>query len=170
MLSNVCSVFAQHPELELEDSASIEQVNKVMAARRDALISPRFLTAWVGASFFTKDNIENDCGVDPMAYKDGLTYYDFGKCPVGIEYNDYGVGVLVSFRMFGEDGYKFKRDLMAFGYKLHSKKKTTVIENGFSDVGSGTESIYKYKTKHGFSVCHIVEGQAMMFTFYRSQK
>ena len=32
--------------------------------------------------FFTKENIEKDCGVYPSAYSGGKVFYNFPKCPV----------------------------------------------------------------------------------------
>lgn len=165
-----CSVCAQsHPELELEDSASIEQVNKVKATRRAALLTPSYLANWIGASFFTKDNIENDCGVEPTAYSGGKVFYDFGNCFVGIEYNAMNVGISLSFRLFGEDGYKFKTQLIKFGYVVVRRKPMTVLEGSYA--GRGTLLVMKKRLKvGGYSVCELLEGQSMSFEFYRTQK
>ena len=165
-----CSVCAQsHPELELEDSASIEQVEKVKAARRAALLTPEYLANWVGANFFTKDNIENDCGVDPTAYSGGKVFYAFDNCYVGIEYNSMNVGISLSFRLFGEDGYNFENRLLKFGYVVVRRKPMTVFEGSYT--GNGTLLVMKKRLKlGGYSVCELLEGQSMMFEFYRTRK
>ena len=149
----------------------VEQQDFTVAkSRQDMLLTPPYLSNWIGASNFTKDNIENDCMVEPIAYNRGYVYYSFSKCPVGIEYNSIGVGISMTFRLFGEDAYDFKRSLIEYGYKLSSKKQVMLAENNFGDVGRGVKSVYRLPRKNGVSICEIVEGQAMMFTFYRVRK
>lgn len=165
-----CGCYAQsNSELEIMDSTSIEHVQKVKAARRAALLTPKYLANWIGTSFFTKDNIENDCGVEPSAYSGGKVFYAFDNCYVGIEYNSLNVGVSLSFRLFGEDGYKFKNQLIKYGYVVVRRKPMTIFESDYT--GRGTLTIMKKKLKvGGYSVCELLEGQFMMFEFYRSQK
>ena len=146
-------------------------VNKEIEERREKLLTPEYLANWVGASFFTKDNIEKDCDVYPMAYSGGKVFYDFPQCPVTMEFADHPqVCIYVSFRLFGEDGYKFRTQLLNFGYKLKSKSNALVAENNFGDLTNGKVSVYKYALKSGgYSVCKITEWQAFMFEFYRSK-
>lgn len=165
-----CNGYAQsNPELEITDSTSEQQVSEVKAARRAALLTPKYLANWIGASFFTKDNIENDCGVEPTAYSGGKVFYAFDNTYVGIEYNSMNVGVSLSFRLFGEDGYNFKKQLIKYGYVVVQKKSMTVFDDSYT--GNGILTIMKKKLKvGGYSVCELLEGQFMMFEFYRSQK
>ena len=80
------------------------------------------------------------------------------------------VCIYVSFRLFGEDGYQFRTQLLNFGYRLKSKSNALVAENNFGDLTNGKVSVYKYPLKNGgYSVCKITEGQAFMFEFYRSK-
>lgn len=136
------------------------------------MLTPEYLANWVGASFFTKENIEKDCGVYPSAYSGWKVFYNFPKCPVTMEFTeDKQVCIYLSFRLFGEDGYNFRKELINYGYKLRSKSEALVAENNFGDLMNGIVSIYKCALKNGgFSVCQITEGQAFMFEFYRSKK
>lgn len=138
----------------------------------EKLLTPEYLANWVGASFFTKENIENDCDVYPSAYSGGKVFYNFPKCPVTMEFTeDKQVCIYLSFRLFGEDGYNFRKELINYGYKLRSKSDALVAENNFGDLTNGKVSIYKCALKNGgYSVCQITEGQAFMFEFYRSKK
>lgn len=147
-------------------------VNKEVQERREKLLTPEYLANWVGASFFTKENIEKDCDVYPTAYSGGKVFYDFPQCPVTMEFTDKNhVCVYVSFRLFGEDGYQYRTKLLDFGYKLKSKSNAFVAEYNFDDLTNGKVSVYKYALKNGgYSVCKITEGQAFMFEFYRSKK
>lgn len=140
--------------------------------RREKLLTPEYLANWVGASFFTKEAIERDCEVYPMAYSGGKVFYDFPKCPVTMEFTDSKqVCIYLSFRLFGEDGYDFRKELIQYGYKLSSKSNALVAENNFGDLTNGKVSVYKCALKSGgYSVCKITEGQAFMFEFYRSKK
>ena len=171
MLSNVYGAFAQNENLipSVEEDA-YEQSVKVAKSRQDMLLTPPYLSGWIGASNFTRQNIEQDCMLEPMAYQGGYVYYDFTKCPVGIEYNSVDVGISMTFRLYGEDAYLFKKSVIDYGYKLVSKRQVTVAENNFNGVGSGIRSVYKMPKKNGVAVCEIIEGQAMMFTFYRAKK
>lgn len=145
-------------------------VNKERQERREKLLTPEYLANWIGASFFTKDNIEKDFDVYPMAYSGGKVFYDFPQCPITMEFADQSqVCIYVSFRLFGADGYKFRAKLLDYGYKLKSKFNSLVAENNFESMTNGKVSIYKYALKNGgYSVCKITEGQAFMFEFYRS--
>ena len=138
----------------------------------EKLLTPEYLANWVGASFFTKENIENDCDVYPSAYSGGKVFYNFPKCSVTMEFTeDKQVCIYLSFRLFGEDGYNFRKELINYGYKLRSKSDALVAENNFGDLTNGKVSVYKCALKNGgYSVCQITEGQAFMFEFYRSKK
>lgn len=138
----------------------------------EKLLTPEYLANWVGASFFTKESIENDCDVYPSAYSGGKVFYNFPKCPVTMEFTeDKQVCIYLSFRLFGEDGYNFRKELINYGYKLRSKSDALVAENNFGDLTNGKVYIYKCALKYGgYSVCQITEGQAFMFEFYRSKK
>lgn len=163
------SIFrANNTTSNVNNSKDIEEVE----SRREKLLTPEYLSNWVGASFFTKENIEKDCNVSPVAYSSGKVFYDFPKCPVTMEFTDKShVCISVSFRLFGEDGYNFKKELIDYGYKLTSKSSALIAENNFGDMGYGQTSIYKKRLKNGdFSVVSITEGQAFMFEFCRSKK
>ena len=168
IITSVC--YAQsHPELEITDSTSEQQVEAVKTARRAALLTPKYLANLVGANFFTKDNIENDCGVYPAAYSGGKVFYAFDNCYVGIEYNSMNVGISLSFRLFGEDGYNFKNQLIKYGYVVVRRKSMTIFESDYT--GRGTLIVMKKKLKvGGYSVCELLKGQFMMFEFYRARK
>lgn len=162
----------EQERIAAEMRAKEDSVRNAYREKQNLLLTPEYLANWVGASFFTKESIENDCNVRPAAYNGGSIFYDFSKCPVTMTFDEASnVCTEISFRLFGEDGYQMKRDLIDYGYKLI--KKTTgdlIIENNFYDVQTGTTSIYKYKLKQGgYSTCRITEGQAMMFTFYRTK-
>lgn len=156
------------------DSIRNESINSVKneEERCKKLLTPEFLANWVGASFFTKENIEKDCGVYPIAYSGGKVFYDFPKCPVTMEFTeDKQVCIYLSFRLFGEDGYNFRKELVNYGYKPRSKSNALVAENNFGDLTNGKVSVYKCALKSGgYSVCQITEGQSFMFEFYRSKK
>ena len=169
---------ARKKAVELANKARLESINnerlslvKEEEERCEKLLTPEYLANWVGASFFTKESIEKDCGVYPTAYSGGKVFYDFPKCPVTMEFTeDKQVCIYLSFRLFGEDGYNFRKELINYGYKLHSKSNALVAENNFGDLTNGKVSIYKYTLKNGgYSVCQITEGQAFMFEFYRSK-
>lgn len=140
--------------------------------RQNMLLTPEYLANWVGASFFTKESIEADCEVSPITYNGGHVFYDFSKCPVTMEFDDKThVCIEISFRLFGEEGYQMKTDLINYGYQLKSKSRGDLVaENNFQNLQTGTTSIYKFKLKNGgYSTCRITEGQAMMFTFTRTK-
>ena len=162
--------LANRARLDSINNARLKDNNEIQE-RREKLLTPEYLANWVGASFFTKENIEKDCDVYPMAYSGGKVFYDFPQCPVTMEFADHPqVCIYVSFRLFGEDGYKFRTQLLNFGYKLKSKSNALVAENNFGDLTNGKVSVYKYPLKNGgYSVCKITEGQAFMFEFYRSK-
>lgn len=170
---------ARKKAVELANKARLDSINnerfkveKEEEERCEKLLTPEYLANWVGASFFTKENIEKDCGVYPSAYSGGKVFYNFPKCPVTMEFTeDKQVCIYLSFRLFGEDGYNFRKELINYGYKLRSKSEALVAENNFGDLMNGKVSIYKCALKNGgFSVCQITEGQAFMFEFYRSKK
>lgn len=154
------------------DSVSRLKSESVYEERCNELLTPQYLANWVGASFFTKEQIEKDCGVSPIAYNGGKVFYDFPKCPVTMEFEDTNnVCVELSFRLYGEDGYNMKRSLITYGYKLQNKSEDLIAENNFMDLQVGKRSTYKLKLKQGgYSICIVTEGQAMMFTFYRSNR
>ena len=154
------------------DSVSRLKGKSVYEERCNELLTPQYLANWVGTSFFTKEQIEKDCGVSPIAYNGGKVFYDFPKCPVTMEFEDTNnVCVELSFRLFGEDGYNMKKSLIAYGYKLQGKSEDLIAENNFMDLQIGKRSTYKLKLKQGgYSICIVTEGQAMMFTFYRSNR
>lgn len=154
------------------DSVACLESNSPYEKRCDELLTPQCLANWVGASFFTKERIEKDCGVSPIAYNGGKVFYDFPKCPVTMEFEDtHNVCVELSFRLFGEDGYNMKKALIAYGYKVQNISDDLIAENNFRNLQMGKRSMYKYKLKEGgYSICIITEGQAMMFTFYRSNR
>ena len=169
---------ARKKALELANQARLDSINNAntyvnqeINERREKLLTPEYLANRVGASFFTKENIEKDCDVYPMGYSGGKVFYDFPQCPVTMEFSDHPqVCIYVSFRLFGEDGYKFRTQLLNFGYKLKTKSNALVAENNFGDLTNGKVSVYKYALKKGgYSVCKITEGQAFMFEFYRSK-
>ena len=139
--------------------------------RQDMLLTPEYLANWVGMSNFTKENIENDCHVVPVGYQGGKVFYDFRKCPVTMEYaGSNNVCIELSFRLYGEDGYNFKKDLINYGYKIVKTEKAFVTENDFLDAGFGKCETYKCMLKNGdYSTCTILEGQAFMFTFNRTK-
>jgi hypothetical protein len=170
---------AKKKAIELANKARMDSIhnaenkkNNEIQARREKLLTPEYLANWVGASFFTKDAIENDCEVYPIGYSGGKVFYDFPQCPVTMEFTDSKqVCVSISFRLFGEDGYDFRNKLIKYGYKLISKSNALVAENNFGDLTEGKMSTYKCPLKSGgYSVCKITEGQAFMFEFYRSKK
>ena len=103
-----------------------------------------------------------------MAYEGGKVYYDFNKCPITIEYNTKDVGISVSFRLFGEDAFTLKKQLLEYGYTQVSVGKVTLLETDY--VGAGVRRVLRHKVAGGFSVCEIVEGRAMTFTIYRTKK
>lgn len=148
-----------------------DSIEAAYAERRKLLLTPPYLANWVGASFFTKENIEKDCDVRPVAYHGGSVMYSFPLCGVTMEFEDtHHVCVELSFRLFGKMGYDMKKDLIEYGYKLQSQSKDLIAENNFSDLTEGRRSVYKCKLDHGgYSTCIILEGQAMMFTFYRTK-
>lgn len=154
------------------ERAKADSVRYAYIEKQNMLLTPEYLANWVGASFFTKESIESDCNVMPAAYNGGYVFYDFSKCPVTMEFDDKTqVCVEISFRLFGEDGYRMKSDLIDYGYQLKSKTRGDLIaENNFQNLQTGTTSIYKLKLKNGgYSTCRITEGQAMMFTFTRTK-
>ena len=154
------------------ERAKADSVRYAYRERQNMLLTPEYLANWVGASFFTKESIEKDCEVSPVAYNGGYVFYDFSKCPVTMEFDDKThVCIEISFRLFGEDGYQMKSDLIDYGYELKSKSHGDLIaENNFQNLQTGTTSIYKLKLKNGgYSTCRITEGQAMMFTFNRTK-
>ena len=115
---------ARKKAVELANKARLDSMNNAIShdnkeiyERREKLLTPQYLANWVGASFFTKENIEKDCDVYPMAYSGGKVFYDFPQCPVTMEFADQPqVCIYVSFRLFGEDGYRFRTQLLNFGH------------------------------------------------------
>ncbi len=152
--------------------AEEEQAAQKERSRKDTLLTIPYLANWVGASFFTKDNIERDLNIDPVGYSGGLVLYNFPKCGVSMEFSGAEeVCTELSFRLYGEEGMQMKKDLLEYGYTLVEKKKDLIAENNFRDMLYGTHSVYKCKLKNGgYSVCELLEGQAFMFTFYRSAR
>ena len=56
-------------------------------------------------------------------------------------------------------------------YLIQKRQEYLIAENNFRDMQYGTHSVYKCKLKNGgYSVCELLEGQAFMFTFYRSAR
>lgn len=170
---------ARKKAIELANKARLDSINneRFNAANEyeeqcEKLLTPEYLANWVGSSFFTKESIEKNCGVYPSAYSGGKVVYNFPQCPVTMEFTeDKQVCIYLSFRLFGEEGYNFRKELINYGYKLRSKSDALVAENNFGDLTNGKVSLYKFTLKNGvYSVCQITEGQAFMFEFYRSKK
>lgn len=170
---------ARKKAIELANKARLDSINNVRfnvtneyEERCEKLLTPEYIANWVGASFFTKESIEKDCGVYPSTYSGGKVFYNFPKCPVTMEFTeDKQVCIYLSFRLFGEDGYNFRKELINYGYKIRTKSDALVAENNFGDLTNGKVSLYKCALKNGgYSVCKITEGQAFMFEFYRSKK
>ena len=166
-------LFAAQKAREEERKRRIAEQEKAAQrekSRCDTLLTIPYLANWVGASFFTKDNIERDLNIDPVGYSGGLVLYNFPKCGVSMEFSGVEeVCTELSFRLYGEEGMQMKKDLLEYGYTLVEKKKDLIAENNFRDMQYGTHSVYKCKLKNGgYSVCELLEGQAFMFTFYRS--
>jgi hypothetical protein len=162
-------------EYELQQqslSAKQDSIYEEQIRRCNKLLTPEYLANWIGASFFTKEYIENDCGIEPSAYNGGYVMYSFPMCGVTMDFEDTNnVCVELSFRLFGEDGYNMKEKLIAYGYKLQNQSRELIAENNFENLQTGKRSVYKCKLKTGdYSTCIIIEGQAMMFTFYRTSK
>lgn len=159
--------FAQAQSVETDTVSG----NNVYAERAEMLMTPQYLANWVGASFFTKDNIENDLGIVPMAYNGGVVFYDLPKCNVGMEFaGAEKVCVEISFRLFGEEAYEFIDQMRAYGYVEQGSSKDLVAENNFQSLTNGRRTIYKCRLKNGgYSVCTVLEGQAVMFDFIRSK-
>lgn len=70
--------------VELANKARLDSINnerfkveKEEEERCEKLLTPEYLANWVGASFFTKENIEKDCGVYPSAYSGGKCFITF---------------------------------------------------------------------------------------------
>ena len=162
------TIPAQAPVDHQEVYNPQEDVEDVYVARQELLLTPPYLSSFVGAPFFTKENIESDCGVSPITYEGGKVYYDFYRCPVAIEFNSVEVGVSLSFRLFGEDAYTLRKQLLEYGYKQSTQSNVSIFENDY--VGSGVRRVLKLKLKEGFSVCEMIEGKATMFTFYKAIK
>ncbi|MBF1581502.1 hypothetical protein [Prevotella sp.] len=164
------TIPAQIPMDHQEVCVPQEDVMDEYTVRQELLLTPPYLSTFVGAPFFTKDNIEKDCGVIPAAYQGGKVFYNFYRCPISIEYNSVDVGISLSFRLFGEDGYKLRKQLLEYGYMQVKVSNVTTFEDDF--IGSGVRRVLKLKLKggKGFSVCEIIEGKATMFTFYKTIK
>ena len=174
LASSLCYAQDTIPSQAPQDYVSCEPAQvedeeyDVYTTRQELMLTPPYLASFIGADFFTKENIENDCGVSPMAYEGGKVYDDLSKCPIAIEYNTKDVGISVSFRLFGEDAFVLKKQLLEYGYTQVSVGKVTLLETDY--VGTGVRRVLKRKVAGGFSVCEIVEGRAMTFTVYRTKK
>ncbi len=154
------------------ERARADSISLAHQEMQNKLLTLECLANNVGASFFTKEKIEADYEVSPITYNGGHVFYDFPKCPVTMEFDDKThVCTEISFRLYGEDGYWMKSDLINYGYQLKSKSRDNlIIENNFWNVQTGPISIYKCRLKNGgYSTCRITEGQAMMFTFTRTK-
>ena len=126
----------------------------------------------LGRCFFLhQSSIEEELGITPVAFNGGYVMYDFPLCGVTMQFSGRSqVCTELSFRLYGEDGWNMKQQLLNYGYKLQSKSEDLIAENNFGDLQTGTRSVYKVKLNSGdYSTLVLVEGQAFMFTFYRSR-
>ena len=101
--------------------ASSNSTPTTATEKQEALLTPKYYTNWIGASFFTISTIEHECDVKPVRIL-GLTFfYDFGKCFVGFEANTKGVIIQMTLRLFGEEAERFIKDAVDYGYELCGK-------------------------------------------------
>lgn len=91
--------------------------------KRAALLTPKYYTNWVGASFFTIPTIEKECDVIPVRVLDLTFFYDFGDCFVGMKSNEIGVVVQMTLRLFSDKVEEFVQKALDYGYEYVAKGK-----------------------------------------------
>ena len=112
--------------------------------RRKAILTPKYYTNWLGASFFTIANLEKDLDIVPIQIV-GLTFfYDFGDCFVGMRALENGVVVQMTLRLFADMATDFIQKAIDYGYKYIAKGKDTNIR---SNTGEMLPDIYSSKIK-----------------------
>ncbi len=121
--------------------------------KRAALLTPEYYTNWVGASFFTIATIEKELNVTPAQILDLTFFYDFGTCFVGMQANENGVIIQMTFRLFGEDAGGFINKAIKYGYeKVGNGKNINVRSNTgkiVPDVYDTNVVQYSKATKNG---------------------
>lgn len=98
-----------------------EQEYQVFEQRRVDLLTPKYYTNWIGASFFTIATVEKDLDVLPVRILDLTFFYDFGNCFVGMTANEKGVITQMTLRLYGDAAEDFLQKAIDFGYKVSGK-------------------------------------------------
>lgn len=138
---------------------SVNSVPATATEKRNALLTPKYYTNWIGASFFTISTIEHECDVKPVRIV-GLTFfYDFGKCFVGFEANTNGVITQMTLRLFGDEADKFIKDAIDYGYELSEKgNNLNMRSNGgqlLPDIYGTKVLRYSMKTANGNVIMEV---------------
>lgn len=136
--------------------------------RQSMFLKPEYLANWVGASFLTREALERDLEISPITYQSGMVFYDLNGRNIGVKFEDTKhVCVELSFRLFGTDALKFKDEMIAYGYELQDEHKSAVLTEEY--ITAGSLQIYRKRLKDGYSICEVINGQSVMFTFYRKK-
>jgi len=145
--------------------------------KRAALLTPKYYTNWIGASFFTIPTIEKDCDVRPVRII-GLTFfYDFGSCFVGMKSNTTGVIVQITLRLYGDSATEFLKKARDYGYSYSSKGNNVTVRGNkkiISDVYETTVGTYRKVTKNGTVILEVSTSEEFAgeyeISLYRSLK
>lgn len=121
--------------------------------KRKAILTPRYYTNFLGASFFTIATIEKEFEVTPLRILDLTFFYDFGECIVGMESNTKGVVTQMTMRLFANQAKDFIQKAIDYGYKYVANGKNVNIRSNtgelLPDIYGTKVKRYRKTTEHG---------------------
>lgn len=168
--------YSRFREREIRDSITeVRRINREMEMLRidsikSTFIEPKVICEHIG--FITKEKLENTYGFEPRSYYGGDVFYDLPMCNIGITYmGRTDVAACISFRLFGEDGYAYMKQLYENGFEEIGQVKTLNLEiepDWSSLLLDGKIIKFMKKDPKGKIICEVMCGSYFGFTFYRS--
>lgn len=145
------------------ESDSVDKNNPSVEERRNLILTPKYYTNWLGASFFTIPNLEKDLDIRPIRIIGSTYFYDLGYCFVGMESIDKNVVIQLSFRLFGGDATDFVQKAIDYGYKYVEKGRDIVIRANsgklLPDIYTSRVKKYRKKTDHGYVYIEVANSK-----------
>lgn len=139
--------------LSRPDSTANKDVPQTASEKRKAILTPEYYTKFLGASFFTIPNIENEFDVRPVRILGATFFYDFGDCFVGMRSNDEGVVIQMNIRLFGDNALDFVQKAIDYGYKYVANGTNVNIratsDKLLPDIYDSDVMRYRKTTDHG---------------------
>lgn len=145
--------FSSNSICSVAEADSVDETNPSVEEKRKLILTPKYYTRWLGASFFTIPTIQKELDVSVVQIV-GLTFfYDLGYCIVGMQSNEEGVIIQMSFRLFGGEATDFIQKAVDYGYKYIEKGRDITVRSNtgklLPDIYTSRVKKYRKKTEHG---------------------